>query len=132
MSQDIGWSFPPVFERDTRVSRMHSGLGNLAKCMKIMLATQPGERNQQAGYGSDLSGLAFDSLSYELLEEAEQTIDSSISSYEPRIGIHDIQVAPDPQVDGKLIVQVEYSNKEGEGAVTQIPLNIHSSLPVEF
>ena len=130
--QQTGWAFPPVFERYSRRSQTQTGLENLAKCMKIMLATQPGERNQHSDYGCDLSGYAFQSLSYELLEEVEEIVDNSITNHEPRIGIQDIQVAPDQNSDGTLIVQVQYSTETGEIALSQIPLNLNTSQLINF
>ena len=130
--EQTGWAFPPVFERASRQSATQTGLENLAKCMKIMLATQPGERNQHSDYGCDLSGFAFQSLSYELLEAVEEVVDNSISNHEPRIFIRDIQVAPDQTSDGTLIVQVEYSTEDGELGLTQIPLNLNTSQLIDF
>lgn len=128
--QQVGWSFPPTFERDTRQPSMQTGLDNLAKCLRIMLSTQPGERNFHPNYGCDVSAHAFQGMSFELLEVIEEIIEQSIDEHEPRIGIQDIQVGPNPNNDAELIVQVAYQTQEGENAVTQVPFNLNSGLPV--
>lgn len=130
--EQSGWAFPPVFDRASRQTQMQTSLENLAKCMKIMLATQPGERNQHLDYGCDLSQYAFQRISLELLEIIEEIVDSSIGNHEPRIGLNDIVVGPDPDNDDTVIVQVEYTTPAGELGVTQIPLNLNSSQLIRF
>ena len=125
----VGWAFPPVFERDTRQPATTSGLDNLAKCLQVMLATAPGERNFHPDYGCDIAAHAFQGMSFPLLEVIEDIIDNSISNHEPRIGIQDIQVAPAPNDDSKVIVQVTYQTPEGAVAVTQLPLNLNTNIP---
>ncbi|MCY7294209.1 GPW/gp25 family protein [Alteromonas sp. a30] len=128
--QQVGWAFPPTFERDTRQPLMQTGLDNLAKCLQIMLSTAPGERNFHTSYGCDVSAYAFQGMSFELLELVEDIVEQSIDEHEPRIGIQDIQVGPNPNNDAELIVQVAYQTPEGESAVTQIPFNLNTGLPV--
>ena len=127
-----GWAFPPVFESHNHRIQMQTGLENLAKCLKVMLATAPSERIGHPDYGCDLSGFAFQKISIELLELIEEIVDQSIESHESRIGIHDIQVAPDPNNDGAVIVVVQYSTPTGELAVNQILINLNTGQLISF
>lgn len=130
--EQIGWSFPPVFERHSRRVPTLTGLDNLAKCLRIMLATSPNERNIHWDYGCDLSGFAFQRLSFELLETIEEIVGNSIENHEPRISINDVAVGPVPGQNNQVFVRVEYTTPEGSLNSTDVLLDLNNIQPVSL
>lgn len=127
-----GWSFPPAFKHASRNCEMTGGLDNLARSLKIMMATEPGERTFYQEYGCSLQGYSFQSISRELIEQVEETIERSIRDYEPRLAVHELQVLPDPDKPNNLYVFLQYTTAEGEVDEQVIAVNADSAQSVAF
>ncbi|MES2937662.1 MAG: GPW/gp25 family protein [Pseudomonadota bacterium] len=115
-----GWSFPPAFER-----RMHAGGGmdgsrgigaalvsaeiDIEQSLRILLATNPGERVMQPAYGCGIKRMVFEQLNESLLTEMRHMVEKAILFFEPRITVEDISIDAGRWEDGELRIHVAYT-----------------------
>ena len=116
----MGWSFPPAFEH-----RMHSaggldaarGIGavlvsaehDIEQSLRILLATNPGERVMQPAYGCGIRRMVFESLSESLLTEMKHLIGKAILFFEPRIDVNEITIDTGRWENGELRIGIDYT-----------------------
>jgi uncharacterized protein len=115
-----GWSFPPAFER-----RVHAGAGldaalgigavlvsaepDIEQSLRILLATNPGERVMQPAYGCGIKRMVFEQLNDSLLTEMRHLIEKAILFFEPRITVNEIAIDAGNWVDGELRIHIDYT-----------------------
>jgi hypothetical protein len=115
-----GWSFPPAFER-----RVHSGAGldaargigaalvsneaDIEQSLRILLATNPGERVMQPAYGCGIKRMVFEQLNESLLTEMRHMIEKAILFFEPRINVEDIAIDAGNWENGELRIHIGYT-----------------------
>lgn len=115
-----GWSFPPSFER-----RMHASAGfngalgigasmisaepDIQQSLRILLATNPGERVMQPAYGCGIKRMVFEQMNESTLTEMRHLIEKSILFFEPRITVNEIAIDTDHWIDGELRIHIDYT-----------------------
>lgn len=115
-----GWSFPPCFER-----RMHASSGlnsargigaalvsnetDIEQSLRILLATNPGERVMQPAYGCGIKRMVFEQLSESLLTEMRHMIEKAILFFEPRITVESIDIDAGNWENGELRILIDYT-----------------------
>lgn len=104
-----GWSFPPEFKRGTNDTAMSSGEKDIEESLKILLSTQLGERVMVPEYGCDLTELLFSPLDLTLKTFVADLIRTAILYYEPRINVERIDIDPINEIEGQLIVAIDYT-----------------------
>ncbi|MCR9173196.1 MAG: GPW/gp25 family protein [bacterium] len=103
-----GWSFPPEFRRGTDDTSMSSGEKDIEESLKILLSTQLGERIMIPEYGCDLTELIFSPLDLTLKTFVSDLIRTAILYYEPRINVEKINIDTVNEIEGELILEVDY------------------------
>lgn len=107
-----GWSFPPVFNRESGTVDMVSDEEDIKQSLNILLSTSLGERVMQPKYGCNLNDYLFDGLDSSTIGYIKDRVANSILYYEPRIIVERIDVTGDDSADlleGKFTISVEYS-----------------------
>lgn len=115
-----GWSFPPAFER-----RAHSGSGldaargisaslvsaepDIEQSLRILLATNPGERVMQPAYGCGIRRMVFEQLNESLLTEMRHLVEKAILFFEPRITVHSVSIDAGQWVEGEVRIHIDYT-----------------------
>lgn len=69
-------------------------IDDINQSIKTILATVPGERIMNPYFGSGVYGLLFDPMTIETTEDIQQEIFDSISRWEDRVVVNDVQVMP--------------------------------------
>ncbi|MDR5816427.1 MULTISPECIES: GPW/gp25 family protein [unclassified Caballeronia] len=101
-----GWAFPPAFSLEEGVV-MSEGVEDVRQSLRILFATEPGERIMREEYGCALYDVMFRNIDSELTSEIERRVADAVLSYEPRANLTDI-----------LVVQAESNRSAVEVGVT--------------
>lgn len=102
-----GWSFPPVFKKETKGVALISDIEDINSSLNILLSTRKGERILQPEYGCNLNDLIFEPLSLSMLTLMENHIKDAIVSFEPRIKLLKIDLESNAN-EGLIEVRISY------------------------
>jgi Bacteriophage baseplate protein W len=103
-----GWAFPPTFDRGEQISTMVTSHDDIRESLYILLTTIPGERVMLPDYGCKIHEHVFDVMGETLFTHLKELIDHAILHYEPRIALEDVQFQTEGELDGRLLINVEY------------------------
>jgi uncharacterized protein len=103
-----GWSFPPTFDRSIGTVQMTSDETDIARSLQVLLSTRKGERVMQPEYGCNLDELIFEPLTTTFKTYIRDLIATAILYYEPRIEVERIDLDETDELQGKVVIAVEY------------------------
>ena len=103
-----GWSFPPEFNSETKSVKMLEDEADIQSSLEILLSTRLGERVMVPGYGCNLDELLFKPLNLTLKTFVIDLIKTAILYYEPRIDARKIEIDPSDELNGVLLINIEY------------------------
>ncbi len=103
-----GWSFPPEFNSETKTVKMLTDEVDIESSLEILLSTRLGERVMVPGYGCNLDELLFKPLNLTLKTYVIDLIKTAILYYEPRIDARKIEIDPSDELNGVLLIKIEY------------------------
>lgn len=103
-----GWAFPPAFSPGGGEVEMVSGVEDVHQALRILFATNVGERPMLRAFGSELASLVFAPVSQSLITRLQSTVRSAIERFEPRVRLLEVEVTPDPQTPGTLTIRLDY------------------------
>lgn len=104
----VGWKFPPSFDRSTGSIILVSEEEDIEESLYILLSTKPGERIMLPEYGCDLHQMVFEAIDATLITQMQSLIKNAILNFEPRIILENIDIRPDENTDGLLLINVSY------------------------
>ncbi|PKV49117.1 hypothetical protein ATE84_1134 [Aquimarina sp. MAR_2010_214] len=106
-----GWGFPPEFNKKTEGKGevvMLSDEIDIKSSLEILLSTRLGERIMVPNYGCNLDELLFKPLNLTLKTFVKELIKNAILYYEPRIDAEKIQIDQTNELDGELLIIIDY------------------------
>ncbi len=103
-----GWSFPPEFNSETKTVKMLEDEADIESSLEILLSTRLGERVMVPDYGCNLDELLFKPLNLTLKTYVIDLIKTAILYYEPRIDARKIEIDPSDELNGVLLINIEY------------------------
>ena len=103
-----GWSFPPEFNRGAKAVKMLEDETDIESSLEILLSTRLGERVMVPKYGCNLDELLFKPLNLTLKTYVVDLIKTAILYYEPRIDVTKIEIDPSDELNGVLLINIEY------------------------
>ena len=103
-----GWSFPPEFVAATGDVVMTEGQADIDASLRVLFGTSLGERFLVPTYGLDMHELQFEPMSTGLRTFLHDRIRLAILIYEPRITIVSLDVRNPTELDGTLLIALEY------------------------
>jgi len=104
-----GWGFPPEFNRATKAVNMLEDEADIKSSLEILLSTRLGERVIVPDYGCNLDELLFKPLTLTLKTFVIDLIKTAILYYEPRIDLNKIAIDPTDELEGVLLINLEYT-----------------------
>ncbi|NQU87671.1 MAG: GPW/gp25 family protein [Mariniphaga sp.] len=104
-----GWGFPPEFNKKNKEVGMIENEEDIHSSLEILFSTSLGERIMVPDYGSNLDELLFNPLNLTLITYVIDLIKTAILYYEPRIKIDKIDIAPDNELEGILLISLDYT-----------------------
>lgn len=117
-----GMSFPPRVGADGRLA-WSAGEDNIRESIRIILLTEPGERLMRDEFGGGLREFLFQPNTATTRQLIAARITRVLQRFEPRIGINDVTVDPDPDEPRLIAVTVAFRLVATE-AVEQIGLTL--------
>lgn len=103
-----GWSFPPEFKKETKALKMLEDEDDIESSLEILLSTRLGERIMVPDYGCNLEELLFSPLNLSVKTYVIDLIKTAILYHEPRIDAKKIEINPADEINGVLLVSIEY------------------------
>jgi len=103
-----GWSFPPAFDNASGEVQMLKGADDIQSSLQVLLSTRLGERVMQPLFGCNLDVMVFDLLDATLKTEMRNLIEKAILYFEPRINIEKINIEAQNEINGVIIITVNY------------------------
>ncbi|MBC7605042.1 MAG: GPW/gp25 family protein [Ramlibacter sp.] len=88
---------------------MISAEPDIQQSLRILLATNPGERVMQPAYGCGIKRMVFEQMNESTLTEMRHLIEKSILFFEPRITVNEIAIDTDHWIDGELRIHIDYT-----------------------
>jgi uncharacterized protein len=102
-----GWSFPLGARPDGGIA-LADGHQKLEQAMRLILSTYPGERPMRPEFGSRLRDYVFGGADWAHASEIADVVRESIEQWEPRVGVADVDVYPDPDRADLLYIDISY------------------------
>lgn len=103
-----GWSFPPEFKKETKAVKMIADETDIESSLEILLSTRLGERIMVPDFGCNLEELVFSPLNLSVKTYIIDLIKTAILYHEPRIDAKKIQIDPADELNGVLLINIEY------------------------
>ncbi len=76
--------------------------------LKILFSTALGERVMRPEFGCNLDVFQFEPMNNGFLSYMKDMITKAILLHEPRIRLDSVNIRSDQQLEGKLLIEVEY------------------------
>src|SRR5688572_7522069 len=103
-----GWSFPPSFKPELAGIVMTEKADDIDKSLQILLTTTIGERLMEPRYGCNMEEYVFESMSTTTKTLMKDMVQTAILYYEPRIDVTSIEVDDSSQLEGLILIKIEY------------------------
>ncbi len=102
----VGWAFPvkPVNGQLT-FARYED---DVERAIPIILMTEPGERPMLPEFGAGLRRFVFEPDTSATCRAIEQVVQQALTSWEPRINVESVTVAPDGAQQNLLLIDVDF------------------------
>jgi uncharacterized protein len=104
-----GWSFPPVFNKKNKKVDMVKEEEDIRQSLQILLSTRIGERVMRPDFGCNLDEMLFENLDITLKTYVTDLIESAILYFEPRIELNAVEIQPDNELEGVLMIHLIYT-----------------------
>jgi phage baseplate assembly protein W len=103
-----GWAFPVTSADDADV-RMVEEAEDVRQAILLILETEPGERVMRPDFGAGLRGLVFEPMSSRLMALIRYRVTQGLTTWEPRITLHEVNVEVTDPALGRLRVEIRYA-----------------------
>jgi len=105
-----GWAFPVGVDARGRIA-LARGERDIEEAMLMILLTPKGQRVMRPEFGCEIHDLVFAPNDATTAGMAAHYVEEALTMWEPRIQVLDVDANPDPQVDGRLLVTIQYEIK---------------------
>jgi hypothetical protein len=113
MSKEIvgsGWAFPPRIDQQGGLA-LTNERSELVQAIYIILTTSPGQRVMRPTFGCRLHELVFAPNNSHTAAQARRFVEEALGMWEPRINVIQVEVAPDPIENNRLLIEIQYEVK---------------------
>ena len=102
-----GWSDPVRTDHQGNI-KLESGSANIKQSVRTILNTAKGERVMRPEFGCDIHDQVFSSLSPATLNRIEDSVQSALIRWEPRITVERVEARADPERPNQVRVEIAY------------------------
>jgi uncharacterized protein len=103
-----GWAFPLQTSATGRFALV-GDTDELNQSIRLILGTAYGERPMRPEFGCGIHDLIFDAADAETAARVAYEVRASLTRWEPRIEILAIDVAPDPDNQAVMYIDIRYT-----------------------
>jgi len=128
----------PIIKDPKGFFRTTSGVNQIKSDLLILLLTEPGERVMLPDFGTPLKKFIFEPNDSTVNEQVREAIATSISTWEPRIAVQDIQVFNQSseitnslnELDAKqdlnhiLLIRIRFSNFDSIDKIEELEVRL--------
>ena len=105
-----GWKFPVHVNKAGKLE-MSAYEKDIEEAIHIILKTAKGERVMRPDFGCGIFDFVFESMNTSTITMMEASVREALLLWEPRIDIKNINLSPDSDEEGKLIINIDYRVK---------------------
>jgi uncharacterized protein len=102
-----GLSFPMRVDHTGSIA-FSSGAEDLDASMRVVISTAPGERLMRPQFGCRIWDLIFEPINGNTLGLMAFAVREAIAQWETRVEIDHVDVEPDPDSPGTVVIRVDY------------------------
>lgn len=103
-----GWAMPVELDPRTGLVATVAFEEDVRQSIFIILETAPGERVMRPNFGCGIHDLAFTAVDTTVIQRIKSLVEEALRRCEARIEVLDVNVHEDPNVDGQLLIELEY------------------------
>lgn len=103
-----GWAFPPSFDAEIGGILLVEAQEDIQQSIGILLSTALGERVMRPDFGCNLKVFQFEPMNSGFLAYMRDLVYKALVLHEPRIRVDNIQISSDEQLEGKLLIIIDY------------------------
>jgi uncharacterized protein len=103
----VGWAFPVSFGADGSLSLV-AYEDDVRQAIRIILATNPGERVMRPDFGAGLDDFVFSPVTAGTRERLRTRVRDALIDWEPRIDVEDVTVDFAGPVRNRLDITIRY------------------------
>ena len=105
-----GLAFPLQLNPRGQIA-LAAGERSIDRAIRLILSTMPGERVMRPNFGCRAWELVFDPINASTASELEYYVADALKFWEPRIEVDHVEAFRDADLDGALLVEIEYTIK---------------------
>jgi phage baseplate assembly protein W len=105
-----GLAFPMRVDH-TGALAMTDGTADIDGSLRVILLTAPGERVMRPQFGCRIWELVFEPINANTLGLMARAVREAVSRWEPRVELEDVDVRPDPDAPGRVLIDLGYRVK---------------------
>ncbi|WP_246096257.1 GPW/gp25 family protein [Paenibacillus sinopodophylli] len=115
-----GWKFPVQVDATTGRIRMAEGEEDIEESIRIIIRTSKGERLMRPDFGCGLRDFVFGTTDETSLRLIASDVQEAIRIWEPRVKDVEVEVKPDRQNNGRVLMSVSYAVRSTNNLFNQV------------
>lgn len=106
-----GWGFPVATDVTGGIALVSGDL-EIRQSIRLILATTPGERPMRPEFGCALDEFVFAPADAGTAGQIADEVRRALERWEPRIELDEVDVSVDPTLEGTLLIDVRYRQRD--------------------
>lgn len=106
----VGWAFPVGVDARGRIALARQER-DIEEAIRIILLTPKGQRVMRPEFGCQVHDLMFAPNDATTAGLAAYYVEEALGMWEPRIHIKEVNARPDPENQGRLLIDISYEIK---------------------
>ncbi|MET0144919.1 MAG: GPW/gp25 family protein [Ilumatobacteraceae bacterium] len=102
-----GILFPLRVDQSGSIALGH-GASDIDASIRMAIVTAPGERVMRPQFGCRIWDLLFEPINANTLGLMAEAVRDTVSQWEPRVDLEDLDIEPDPDQPGKVMIRMSY------------------------
>ena len=106
----VGWAFPVGVDARGRIALARQER-DIEEAIRIILLTPKGQRVMRQEFGCQIHDLMFAPNDATTAGLAAYYVEEALGMWEPRIHVKEVNARPDPENQGRLLIDISYEVK---------------------
>jgi len=106
----VGWAFPVGVDARGRIALARQER-DIEEAIRIILLTPKGQRMMRPEFGCQIHDLMFAPNDATTAGLAAYYVEEALGMWEPRIHVKEVNARPDPENQGRLLIDISYEVK---------------------